>query len=57
MGGTIWCCKGGYVSNTMAKKDENFSPVIMYVDNVGAIFLTSNVTTTSLLKHGDIRYK
>ena len=32
-------------------------PVIVHVDNVGAIFMVSNVTTTSGTKHADIRYK
>ena len=32
-------------------------PVIVHVDNVGAIFMSGNVTTTSRTKHVDIRYK
>ena len=32
-------------------------PVTMRVDNVGAIFMASNVTTMSHTKHVDIRYK
>ncbi len=33
-------------------------PVTVYVDNIGAIFMTSNpVTTTSRTKHVDIRGK
>ena len=32
-------------------------PVVECVDNVGAIFMTSNVTTTSQTKHIDIRQK
>ena len=27
------------------------------VDNIGAIFMASNITTTSCTKHVDIRYK
>ena len=32
-------------------------PVTVRVDNVGAIFMASNITTTRLTKHVDIRYK
>ena len=32
-------------------------PIIVRVDNVGAIFMAQNVTTTSQTKHVDIRYK
>ena len=32
-------------------------PVIVRVDNVGSIFMSKNVTTTSRTKHVDIRYK
>ena len=32
-------------------------PVIVRVDNVGAIFMSKNVTTTSRTKHVDVRYK
>ena len=32
-------------------------PVMVRVDNVGAIFIASNITTTSHTKHVDIRYK
>ena len=31
--------------------------VMVGVDNVGAIFMASNITTTSCTKHMDIRYK
>ena len=31
--------------------------VMVRVDNVGAIFIASNITTTSCTKHVDIRYK
>ncbi len=33
------------------------SPIIVQVDNIGAIFMAQNVTTTSRTKHVDIRYK
>ena len=32
-------------------------PVMGRVDNVDAIFMASNITTTSHTKHMDIRYK
>ena len=32
-------------------------PLIARVDNVGAIFMASNITTTCHTKHIDIRYK
>ena len=32
-------------------------PIIVRVDNVGAIFMTKNITTTGCSKHVDIRYK
>ena len=32
-------------------------PVTVRVDNVGSIFMTSNITTMSCTKHMDIRYK
>ena len=32
-------------------------PVTVRVDNVGAIFMASNITTTCCTKHVDIRYK
>ena len=32
-------------------------PVTVNADNVGAIFMENNVTTTSQTKHVDIRYK
>ena len=32
-------------------------PVMVRVDNVGAIFMASNITTTSHTKHVDIWYK
>ena len=32
-------------------------PVMIRVDNVGAIFMASNITTTSCTKHMGIRYK
>ena len=32
-------------------------PVMVRVENVGAIFMASNITTTSFIKHMDIRYK
>ena len=32
-------------------------PVMVRVDNVGAIFMESNITTTCHTKHMDIRYK
>ena len=32
-------------------------PVMVRVDNVGTIFMTSNIITTSCTKHMDIRYK
>ena len=32
-------------------------PIIVRVDNVGAIFMAKNVTTTSRTKHVDVRYK
>ena len=32
-------------------------PVTVRVDNLGAIFMASNITTTSCTKHVDIRYK
>jgi hypothetical protein len=32
-------------------------PIIVRVDNVGAIFMTKNITTTGRSKHVDIRYK
>ena len=32
-------------------------PVIVSVDNVGAIFMASNITTTCHTKHMDNRYK
>jgi hypothetical protein len=31
-------------------------PIVIYVDNVGAIFLEENVTATNRTKHVDIRY-
>ena len=32
-------------------------PITVYVDNVGAIFMVENVTTSQRTKHVDIRYK
>ena len=32
-------------------------PIIVCVDNVGAIFMTKNITTTGRSKHVDICYK
>ncbi len=32
-------------------------PIIVCVDNVGAIFMTKNITTTERSEHVDIRYK
>ena len=32
-------------------------PIIVCVDNIGAIFMSGNITTTSRTKHVDIRYK
>ena len=32
-------------------------PVIVKVDNLGAMFIASNITTMSCTKHEDIRYK
>ena len=32
-------------------------PVMVSFDNVGAIFMASNVTTASCMKHIDIKYK
>jgi hypothetical protein len=32
-------------------------PVTVRVDNVGAIFMASNITTSNRTKHVDIRYK
>ena len=32
-------------------------PLTAKVDNVGTIFMASNITTTSCTKHMDIRYK
>ena len=32
-------------------------PVIERVDNVGVVFIASNITTTSCTKHVDKRYK
>ena len=32
-------------------------PVMVRVDNAGAIFMASNITTTCHTKHIDIRYK
>ena len=32
-------------------------PVMVRLDNVGAIFMASNITTTSCIKHMDIRWK
>ena len=32
-------------------------PVMERVDNVGAIFMASNITTTCCIKHMDIKYK
>ena len=32
-------------------------PFMVRVDNVGAIFMARNITTTSHTKHMDIRYK
>ena len=32
-------------------------PVMVRVDNLGAIFMASNITTTCHTKHVDIRYK
>ena len=32
-------------------------PIIVYVDNVGSIFITNNITTTGCTKHVDICYK
>ena len=32
-------------------------PVTVRVDNVGAIFMASNITTSNHTKHVDIRYK
>ena len=32
-------------------------PITVRVDNLGAIFMASNITTTSCTKHMDIRYK
>ena len=32
-------------------------PVMVRVDNVGTIFMASNITTMSHTKHMDIRYK
>ena len=32
-------------------------PIVVRVDNIGAIFMSKNVTTTSRTKHVDVRYK
>ena len=32
-------------------------PIIVHVDNVGAIFMTNNVTTSGHMKHVDVCYK
>ena len=32
-------------------------PVTVHVDNAGAIFMAGNITTTSQIKHDDIRNK
>ncbi len=32
-------------------------PIIVHVDNVGAIFMNKNITTTGCSKHVDIYYK
>ena len=32
-------------------------PIIIRVDNEGAIFMTINITTTSHIKHLDVKYK
>ena len=32
-------------------------PVMVRVDNIGTIFIASNITTTFCTKHVDIRYK
>ncbi len=41
----------------MSVKIHMQSPTIVHVDNVGAIFMAQNITTTSHTKHVDIRYK
>ena len=33
------------------------TPIIVKVDNVGAIFMSENVTTSQRTRHVDIRYK
>ena len=66
---TLSSSKAEYVALSEAAKEVKFvaqvmmsmgipvkSPIIVRVDNVGAIFMSKNVTTSPRTKHMDIRY-
>ena len=47
-----------YVSQLLASMKIRVQyPIIVHVDNVGAIFIVQNITTSSCTKHVDVHYK
>ena len=58
MGSLIRDCKRRHVGDSTVEKHEDFNqaPVMVRVDNLGMIFMASNITTTSCTKHVDIKY-
>ena len=67
---TLSSAEAEYVSLSEAAKEIKFvyqilitmglkvkTPVVVRVDNIGAIFMSENISTTSRSKHVDIRYK
>ena len=56
MGSLVCNCNGTHVCGQLLGS-MNKLPVMVRVDNIGAIFMASNITTMSCMKHVNIRYK